>query len=160
MTRDTYLSMLQLKVNRLWVFACLISYLMSAFANANENIPMKSIQLAPCPNSPNCVSSLAKNKEHKIDPIDYRGSSQDAFKRIKTILLEMPGTRLVTENSDYIHVEFRTRLLGFLDDVEAQLNAQKNTIEIRSASRTGFWDFGTNKKRIDLIRKHFYRTTE
>ncbi len=145
---------------RFWIFTCLFLYLMIGCSNANENAPMKSKRLSPCPESPNCVSSLTKDEAHAINPLTYTGYSLDAFARFKKILLDMPDTRLVTGNEDYIHVEFRTRFLGFVDDVEAQLNTSDNTIEIRSASRTGYWDFGVNKKRVESIRKRFSGSDE
>ena len=146
---------MQLKPIRLRIVACLFFYLMIACTNASENAPMKSKRLPPCPEGPNCVSSLARDEAHTINPLTYTGPSHDAFERFETILLDMSGTRFVTGDKDYIHVEFRTRFLGFVDDVEAQLNTSDNTIEIRSASRTGYWDFGVNARRIESIRERF-----
>ena len=146
----------EFKSVRPWIVAFLSLCPIIVCSISSANTPMKSTRFAACPDSPNCVSSLASDPAHKVNPITYSGSSQDAFKRFKAILLEMPGTRLVTGNKDYIHLEFHSRFLDFVDDVEAQLNVSENTIEIRSASRTGYWDFGANKKRVELIRKRFY----
>ncbi|MFT6766081.1 MAG: hypothetical protein ACJA1Y_000108, partial [Burkholderiaceae bacterium] len=45
-----------------------------------------------------------------------------------------------------------TKLLGFVDDLEFWFNPQAQVIELRSASRLGREDFGTNRKRIEAIR--------
>ena len=44
-------------------------------------------------------------------------------------------------------------------DVEFQINAEENTIQIRSASRTGYSDLGANRTRVELIRAAFESTT-
>lgn len=131
-----------------------------SLSSPNDNTQMKSMRLAACPNSPNCVSSLAQDQAHLIKPFSYEGSGLDALNRLKQTILSLPRTRLVTDSEGYIHVEFRSKFLGFVDDVEAQLDETKNVIEIRSASRTGYWDLGANRKRIELIRTRFYGSDE
>ena len=50
----------------------------------------------------------------------------------------------------HLRAEARTRLLGFTDDVWIQVAPQAagSRIAIRSASRVGFTDFGTNARRV------------
>jgi uncharacterized protein (DUF1499 family) len=42
--------------------------------------------------------------------------------------------------------------MGYVDDVEFYLNADKKIIEVRSASRLGESDLGVNRDRIETIR--------
>ena len=42
--------------------------------------------------------------------------------------------------------------MGYVDDVEFYLNADKSIIEVRSASRLGESDLGVNRDRIEAIR--------
>ena len=65
----------------------------------------------------------------------------------------MPRTRLVTEQENYWHVEFRSALFRFVDDVEFLFEPAASRIEVRSASRTGYSDFGVNRKLVDEIRR-------
>ena len=53
--------------------------------------------------------------------------------------------------ADAIDVEFRSALLGFVDDVAFRFDSP-GAIQLRSASRTGYYDFGVNRARIELIR--------
>ena len=50
---------------------------------------------------------------------------------------------------------FTTRWLRFVDDVEFALDAPAGVIDVRSASRLGAEDFGTNRRRIEAIRSAF-----
>jgi uncharacterized protein (DUF1499 family) len=42
-----------------------------------------------------------------------------------------------------------------VDDVEFCFDTDSSLIHVRSASRTGYFDFGVNRKRIERIRSAF-----
>ena len=119
------------------------------------NIGLRAEGLAPCPDSPNCVSSLAPDDKHKIEPLSYQGSRKQAREKIKAVIQKMENARLVTDTDDYLHVEFRSRWFKFVDDVEFWLPENLNLIHIRSASRLGYSDFGVNRKRTERLRTLF-----
>ena len=66
----------------------------------------------------------------------------------------MPGSRVITDKQDYLYVEFKSRIMGFVDDVEFYF-PEESIIHVRSASRMGYSDLGVNRKRIETIRQHF-----
>jgi len=43
-------------------------------------------KLLPCPSSPNCVSSQAPDEGHRVAPLAYSGSLDDAMNRLKEIV--------------------------------------------------------------------------
>jgi len=110
-------------------------------------------QLVPCPSSPNCVSSQATDN-HFIEPLTIREDTKFAFERLREILERRPDTFIISADKKNIRVEFRTRL-GFVDDGIFTLDSENRVIHIRSASRTGYWDFGKNRRRIEKIRKEY-----
>lgn len=114
-------------------------------------------RFAPCPDSPNCVSTQAPtaDKGHAIAPIAYTGALSEAHQRLLAIINAMPDTTLMTVEPDYIHVEFRSRLLRFVDDVEFYFDDTAHLIHFRSASRLGRGDLGVNRKRMEEIRRRF-----
>ena len=116
--------------------------------------------LKPCPDSPNCVSSMAPNGKHHIAPIVYSGDRQAVWKALVKILKSFKRTRLVVRQKDYIHVEFASALFGFVDDVEFRFSENKPMIDVRSASRTGYYDFGVNRRRIEEIRKRLAQAVQ
>jgi uncharacterized protein (DUF1499 family) len=125
-------------------------------AAGSDNFLSHSDRLAPCPSSPNCVSSLAEGVYHAIPPIPYSGSRETVLEQLKTVLHKMKRSRLITVSPDYLHAEFRT-FLGFVDDVEFHIDQEQRLIHIRSASRIGYWDFGVNRRRLETIRAELDR---
>lgn len=109
-------------------------------------------RLAPCPDSPNCVSSQALADSQRIAPLTYPGSSVAAFETLIDILEGDPAVRIVEARDGYIHAEFRSRLMGFVDDAEFWWQQPGRAIEVRSASRLGYADFGVNRDRIERLR--------
>lgn len=105
-------------------------------------------RLAPCPSTPNCVSTLATDGEHAIEPLPFRGSAADTMTALRAVVQRMPRTKVITERDDYLHVEYRTRV-GFVDDVEFLLDMPTRTVNFRSASRVGTSDLGLNRQRME-----------
>jgi uncharacterized protein (DUF1499 family) len=118
----------------------------------NKFPAMNSKTLPPCPESPNCVSSQAEAGRHFVEPLAYSGSGHVAFAKLKKTIANLPGTRIIQSSDSYLHAEFHTRWMKFTDDFEAVLDEQQQIIQVRSASRVGYWDFGTNRKRVETIR--------
>ena len=110
---------------------------------------------APCPDSPNCVSSLAENKKYFVEPIPYHGEKAVAQYELLEILRSFKRAHLVTIEENYIHAEFVSFIFRFVDDVEFYFDTAKKLIQVRSASRTGYFDFGVNHRRVEEIRKQF-----
>ena len=117
------------------------------------NLGVHDNRLAPCPGSPNCVSSRATDATHAIEPLKFTGDPAAAMQRLRTIIEKLPRTRIIESRADYLYAEFQTALLGFVDDVEFQ--ADGTMIHARSASRLGYSDLGVNRKRIEEIRAAF-----
>ena len=108
--------------------------------------------LAPCPSSPNCVSSLADDDVHRIAPLPFAGSASAAIDRLAGIVRSLPRTSVVTASGNYLHAEFRSAVFRFVDDVEFHADEPAGVIQVRSASRVGSSDLGVNRRRIEAIR--------
>jgi len=111
-------------------------------------------QFGACPDKPNCVSSVATDEEHKIEPLRYEGDPAAAKARLSAVIASMPGAQIEFEDDRYIHAMFVTRLMRFRDDVEL-LVRDGGVIEVRSVSRVGYSDFGVNRSRVEDIRRRF-----
>ena len=112
-------------------------------------------QLPPCPTSPNCVSSQARRDQQRLEPLTFTGDAALARERLRRTVDAMPGAKLIAADELSLQYEFRSRLFGFIDDVEFLINTQKQQIDFRSASRLGKWDLGVNRRRMESIRKAF-----
>lgn len=109
-------------------------------------------RLAPCPSSPNCVSSMSSDERHRIAPIPFAGPASAAMDRLDGIVRSLPRASVVTATGTYLHVEFRSAVFRFVDDVEFLVDESAGLIQVRSASRVGFSDLGVNRRRIEAIR--------
>jgi uncharacterized protein (DUF1499 family) len=112
-------------------------------------------KLHPCPKSPNCVSTQSLEKKHKMDPLHYESSLEEAKGKIKEITTSLKRAKLIIEKENYLHFEFRTATFKFVDDVEFLFDDTENLIHFRSAARKGWSDMGVNKKRMKKISELF-----
>jgi len=128
---------------------------LSALSRKPSNLGVVNGKLAPCPDSPNCVSTQAEDPGHRIEPIAFSGPPATGLARIKTIVAALPRTTIVTAGDDYLHVEFCSALFRFVDDVEFLIDASAGQIHFRSASRAGHGDLGVNRRRMEAIRAAF-----
>ena len=109
-------------------------------------------RLSPCPRSPNCVSSLSENKSHQVEPLTYNTTLEEAREKLISVINSMKRSEIVTVDNHYLHVTFKSSLFGFVDDVEFSFDDEKKIIDVRSASRTGYYDLGVNRRRVEEIR--------
>jgi uncharacterized protein (DUF1499 family) len=118
-----------------------------------KHIGVNAGRLASTPTSPNAVSSQAADVRHRIAPLSYHTDAQRAMAALVEIIETTPRTRIVTRNAEYLYAEYRSALLGFVDDVEFYFEPGAKLIQVRSASRLGYSDFGVNRARIEDIRR-------
>ncbi len=107
--------------------------------------------LAPCPDSPNCVSSLDFSGEHGVAPLNL--TSADKWQTLNEQVQQLSGTKIVSGSDRYIHAESTSRVFRFVDDFELKKRDDSNIVDIRSASRVGHSDFGVNRKRVEMLRQ-------
>jgi len=108
--------------------------------------------LRGCPKSPNCVSSEAKEEKHAVESFHLKGDPTVSWPLIQYEIASMPRWTIVTATDNYIHVECKSRIFRFIDDLELYFNSSNGIISIRSASRVGYSDFGANRRRVEFLR--------
>jgi uncharacterized protein (DUF1499 family) len=119
------------------------------------NLGVRDGKLAPCPNSPNCVSTQSQDPRHQIDPIPYTTSPAEAKATLLHIIRSMERSKIITDDPTYVHAEFRTKGIGYVDDVELYFDQEAQVIHFRSSARLPYWDWGVNGKRMEGIRAAF-----
>ena len=117
-------------------------------------------RLAPCPDRPNCVSSEATDDAHRVAALDFTGDPAAALQRLDRVIAGQDSASIVTRRDGYLHAEFTTRLMGFVDDFEARVDLAAGVIQVRSASRLGYGDLGVNRGRVEAIRAAFRATAK
>ncbi len=122
------------------------------FTGNAPNLGVQDGQLAPCPDSPNCVVSQGADLDHEIAPIRYEGDRETAREALLKVLTVVPNTTVVEQRDDYIRTASTSKLLGFVDDGEFFFPAEESIIQVRSAARLGESDLGVNRRRLEQIR--------
>ena len=107
--------------------------------------------MAPCPRTPNCVSSRASGPPHAIAPLPDIGSA--TLDMIEQFLDTHYTSNVVSRDGNYLYVVVTTRM-GFKDDLEFLAIPDSGHIALRSASRIGYSDLGVNRARIEAVRQH------
>lgn len=115
--------------------------------------------LAPCPDAPHCVSSRAEDSDHRVPPLHFPGSFAEQRQAIVAVVRSMDGGKVIVAQGDYVHATFTSDLFGFVDDVEFVLTGN-NTIQVRSSSRIGYYDFGVNRARVAEIRRRLQKRAD
>ncbi|MEZ4217177.1 MAG: DUF1499 domain-containing protein [Myxococcota bacterium] len=108
--------------------------------------------LAPCPSSPNCVSSTADDAAHRTEPFALAGDPAAAWAGVREAVASTPRTEVVAATDRYLHAEATTRLMRYVDDLELLLDPATGRVEVRSASRIGYGDMGANAARVEALR--------
>ena len=126
--------------------------LLSCAGKRPSNLGVSDNSLAPCPSSPNCVSSDARDRDRQVSPLQLAAAPAEAWRAVREVVLDLPRTRIVKETEDYLHAECRSALFGFIDDLELHLRPAEKIIAIRSASRLGYSDLGVNRSRVEGLR--------
>ena len=123
------------------------------------NLGVTEGRLAACRTTPNCVSSQAdpSDREHYIAPIPFKGTPAQAIGAARQAVQSMERATIVSEAPGYLYGEFRSKLMGYVDDVEFFFDEKAGVFHVRSASRLGRRDFGVNRKRIDSLREKLSR---
>ena len=124
-------------------------------ANNSANLGLVDGKLRSCPNTPNCVCSMDSAPARHIEPLAFTGDPNVAMSRLKAVLADQTRTRIVAEEGDYLHAECSSLVFRFVDDLEFYLDRPGKKIHVRSASRTGTYDWGVNRRRMEAIRRAF-----
>ena len=110
-----------------------------------SNLGVQDGKLTACPGTPNCVNSQGTDTQSKIEPLP-----DVSIAEIKKVVEGMERTTIVEETDDYLYAEFKSKLMGYVDDVEFYRSG--GVVHVRSASRLGKSDLGVNRKRVEEIR--------
>lgn len=124
-----------------------------------RSLGLKDGKLAACKRRLNCVSSQAEpaDAQRYVAPIPFGGSAAEALAAARRAVERLPRAVVVRAEENYLHAEFKSKLLGFVDDVEFTFDSAAGLLHVRSASRLGRRDYGVNRKRVETLRMEIGR---
>lgn len=112
---------------------------------------------------PNFVSSLSSNVERKIDPLTLSTNldPKEFLTKLEQLIPERFGWKLVRSGDGWVHFEDSTLIMGYVDDLVLKISYDMSEphLEVKSSSRIGYSDLGTNRRRVEKLR-HFLMEIE
>lgn len=134
----------------------LVLFAMSIFSCSGkrpDHLGKSDARLAPCPGTPNCVSSDSPDTSHHVPPLILNQSPDTVWTDLVDVVSGLPRTRIVSQSENYLHAECSSAVFGFVDDLEFDLREADGLIAVRSAARLGQSDLGVNRRRVEKIRQ-------
>jgi uncharacterized protein (DUF1499 family) len=140
--------------DRKWVaFLMTVVSLLSANADTTTALP-------ECLNNSHCVSSSAIDSAYHIDPFPIYKEGKISLTILAQLIQSLSRTKIIECNEVYLHATFESRIFRLIDDVEFLVNEEQKILEVRSASRLGFLDFGVNRKHLENLRALYLERIE
>ena len=78
-----------------------------------------------------------------------------AQEKMITLIQGIKRAKIITVTDNYLHAEFTSAIFRFVDDVELYFDDVTKRIHMRSAARSGHYDFGVNRKRLEAIKSEY-----
>lgn len=123
------------------------------------NLGVNDGRLKPPALMPNSVSSQAllypghvQIAFAQIAPLAISGDGPATIAQIKAIAHAHGGVTVVKSMPDYLYLQYTSRWMKYVDDVEFWFDPVNKVIQVRSASRIGNGDMGVNRARIEFLR--------
>ncbi|MBZ0295159.1 MAG: DUF1499 domain-containing protein [Anaerolineae bacterium] len=101
----------------------------------------------------NSISSQAPGTSNHIAPLTYDGPIEETCAKLLDVIASIQRGTVVTAHTDYIHVEFRSLMGGFIDDTEFFLGDGR--VDLRSTARLSWLRQGPNRQRLETIKRRF-----
>ena len=110
--------------------------------------PATLTALPECGWLPNCVNTGSANTA--VQPL---AASLEQWRALKLWLAQQPDWTIIVADGDFLQLTTTTPTLGFTDDVQLLFIPSQQLIQVRSSSRLGISDMGTNARRVETLRK-------
>jgi uncharacterized protein (DUF1499 family) len=113
-------------------------------------------RLVPCPSAPHCVSSEAElSSSHYVAPLALHGRELATTKQQLQSVIEQMGGEISHNSNTYLSATFSSAIFSFTDDLECRIDVDAGVVQVRSASRLGYYDMGANRRRVETLRAGF-----
>ena len=105
--------------------------------------------LAECGWLPNCVNTQSGQGIQASEPIRANAAQ---WQTLKAWITRQEDWEITQNNPDFVQAVVKTPTMGFMDDVQLLFLPDEQLIHVRSSSRLGLSDLGTNARRVETLR--------
>lgn len=88
-------------------------------------------------------------------PLALQGRNLETAKQqLQAVIADMGGE--ISHNSNTsLSATFSSAVFGFTDDLACRIDVAAGVVQVRSASRLGYYDMGVNRRRVETLRHGF-----
>lgn len=105
--------------------------------------------LPECGWLPNCINSQSGRGAQASEPIT---ANAEQWQQLKGWIAQQEDWEITVDDGNFIQAIVKTPLMRFLDDIQLLFLPDEQLIQVRSSSRLGFSDMGTNASRVETLR--------
>ena len=128
----------------------LAAVLSLAGCTSSPGKPQNRQALPECGWLPNCINSQSGRGAQASEPIR---ASTEQWQKLKTWIALQEDWEITVDDDNFIQAIVKTPLMKFRDDVQLLFVPDDRLIQMRSSSRLGLSDLGTNARRIETLRE-------
>jgi uncharacterized protein (DUF1499 family) len=100
----------------------------------------------------NCVSSTSSIFLYHVDPIQLTHALDEAsWENIKSVAVELDGASVNDSRFGYLDMTCFSQVFSFPDYFEILVSEDRKSLDVRSQSLIGLYDFGVNRRRVETL---------
>ena len=127
----------------------LAAVLSLAGCTSSPGKPQNRQDLPECGWLPNCINSQTGRGAQASEPIR---ANTEQWQKLKTWIALQEDWEITVDDGNFMQAVVTTQLMRFRDDVQLLFVPDDRLIQVRSSSRLGLSDLGTNARRVETLR--------
>ena len=127
----------------------LAAMLLLAGCTSSPGKPPTPQVLPECGWLPNCVNSQSGRGAQASEPIR---ANAEQWQQLKAWIAQQEDWEITVDDGNFIQAIVKTPIMRFRDDIQLLFLPDDQLIQVRSSSRLGLSDMGTNARRVETLR--------
>ena len=139
---------------KLHISCTLVAMLLLAGCSSSPDKPQSRQILPQCGWLPNCINSQSGRGEQASEPIS---ANTEQWQQLKAWIAQQQDWQISVDDGNFLQAIIKTPIMKFRDDIQLLFLPEDQLIQVRSSSRIGISDLGTNARRIETLRDQLAR---
>ena len=128
----------------------LAAMLLLAGCSSSPDKPQTRQELPECGWLPNCVNSQSGRGAQASEPIR---ANAEQWQQLKAWIARQEDWEITVDDGNFLQAIVETPTMKFRDDIQLLFLPDEQLIQVRSSSRLGLSDMGTNARRVETLRE-------
>ena len=135
---------------KLHLSCTLTAMLLLAGCTSSPDKPQTRQELPECGWLPNCVNSQSGRGAQASEPIT---ANAEQWQQLKAWIARQEDWEITVDDGHFLQAIVETPTMKFRDDIQLLFLPDEQLIQVRSSSRLGLSDMGTNARRVETLRE-------